>query len=76
MQLLERPSQLTPETQDREALIKEARRLRRRRWALGISSGLLVIGLGGGLAVALSSRTPPKEASASAANRLPHPRVH
>ena len=58
MQLLERPSQLTPETQDREALIKEARRLRRRRWALGISSGLLVIGLGGGLAVALSSGHP------------------
>jgi len=41
MQLLDRPPQLTLETENTDALIKEAKRLRRRRWMIGtLSIGL------------------------------------
>ncbi len=45
MQLLERPP-LRHETGDPEALIKEARRLRRRRWLFGTLSAALLLGAG------------------------------
>jgi hypothetical protein len=46
------------ETPDAEALIQEARRLRRRRWIIGTAAVVVLAMIGGGLAVSLNDRSP------------------
>jgi hypothetical protein len=65
MLLLELPPQPVHETEDADALIKEARRLRRRRWAIGTLSLAALIGVAASI-VALTGSPPPAPSTAQA----------
>lgn len=60
---LERPPQLGQETEDADSLIREARRLRRRRWAIGAVCLAAVVGVGASI-VALSGSSAPVPSTA------------
>jgi hypothetical protein len=79
MQLLTRPPQLTPEPAGREpenadALIREARRLRRRRWLIGTLSALALLSAAASLVVLLlsSSSAPVAARGGASAGVLPN----
>jgi hypothetical protein len=77
MQLLERPPQPTRVRENADALIKEARRLRRRRWALGTLRAAGLLGVGTSVvALAMSSSSAPTAAGPGAsAGVLPNGRL-
>jgi hypothetical protein len=68
MQVLDQPPQLPREPENADALIREARRLRRRRWLIGIVSAAALVGVAASIVATATSSSGARSAAGPSAS--------